>query len=139
MGPSRYLARNRFGRIDLKRFGPLHIGAKRIAIREHEPRHSIGQCCLSNSRGSSDQPGMRDPSTAIGIQQCRLALAMPEKRGGLARMNRCHLCFDLTGAHAELAMFPAPAVKRRSRTALHMLLATMLGSAVASINTHRCG
>jgi hypothetical protein len=33
----------------------------------------------------------------------------------------------------------APAVKKRSRTAAHTLAATVLASALASINTQRCG
>src|SRR5665647_41771 len=117
----------------------LHIGAKRVAMREHEPRHPVGQRRLADAGRPPDQPGMRNPPAAIGIQQSQLGIAMPEQRGGLARMNRRYLGFDLAGAHAELATLPALAAKKRSRKAAHMLAATTLGSAVASISTQRCG
>jgi len=41
-------------------------------------------------------------------------------------MNGCKLRFDLTGAHAEVATLPTPAVKKRSRKANHMFAATVL-------------
>ena len=114
-------------------------GASGIAMREHEPRHPIGQRRLADALRAADQPGMRNTPAAIGVQQRRLGLAMPEQRGGLARMRDGDLRFDLTGAHAELAALPAAAVKKRSRKAAHTLAATVSASALASISTQRCG
>ena len=127
MGARRDLARDRIGRIDPQRLGTRRIGAERIAMREHEPRHPIGQRRLADAGRPPDQPGMRNPPAAIGIQQSQLGVAMPEQRGRLARMNRRYLRFDLTGAHAELARLPALALKKRSRKAAHMFAATIRG------------
>ena len=68
MGAGRDLARNGIGRIDPQRVGALHIGAERIAVREHEPRHPIGQRRLADPCRSPDQPGMRNAPAAVGIQ-----------------------------------------------------------------------
>ena len=139
MGARRDMARDRIGRINVQCLGALHIRCKGIAMREHEPRHSVGQRRLADALRAPDQPGMRNTPAAIGLQQCRLGFAMPEKCGRLARMGDGDPRFDLTGAHAELATLPAPAVKKRSRKAAHTLAATVLASVLASINTHRCG
>ena len=50
-----------------------------------------------------------------------------------------NLWFDLAGAHAKLATWLTPAVKKRSRKAAHTLAATVPASAWASIKTQRCG
>ena len=78
MGPRRDLVRHRVGWIDPERLRALNQGQKRIAIREHEARHAVGQCRLANALRAADQPGMRDSPAAIGVQQGRLGLAMPE-------------------------------------------------------------
>src|SRR3984893_6024026 len=106
---------------------------------EHEPRPSIGQRCLADAPRAPDQPGMGNTPAAVGVQQCRLGFAVPEQCRGFARMNGGVPRFDLTGAHAELATLPGPVAKKRSRNAAHMLAATVLASAFASISTHRCG
>src|ERR1700730_9221220 len=108
-------------------------------MREHEPRHPIGQRRLTDSGRPADQPGMRNPPAAIGIQQGEFGIAMPEQCGRLARMNRRYLGFELTRAHAELAKLPAEVANKRSRRVAQMLAATAAGSAVASIRTQRCG
>ncbi len=84
MGACGDLARGRVGRIDPQRLGVLHVGTKGIAMRQREPRHPIGQRRLADARRASDQPGMRNPPAAIGIQQRKLGFAMSEQRGGLA-------------------------------------------------------
>ena len=96
MGARRDLTRDRIGRIDGKRLGMPHIGRPGITMREHEPRHAIGQRRLADTYRASDQPGMRNTSAAIGVQQCRLGLAMTEQRGGFTRRNGRDLRFDLT-------------------------------------------
>ena len=106
---------------------------------QHEPRHAIGQRRLADTLRASDQPGMRNAAAAVGIQQCRFGFAVPCQDAGLTRMNGCKLRFELTGAHAEVAILSAPAVKKRSRNTAHILAATVLASAFASINTHRSG
>jgi hypothetical protein len=118
MGAGRDMARHRIGWIDLKRRRALHVGSKRIAMREHEARHPIGQRRLADALRAADQPGMRNTSAAVGIEQCLLGLAMPEQRGGFARMDGCDGWIDLFGAHAECAMISASAAIKRSRTAI---------------------
>src|SRR5919112_942637 len=108
-------------------------------MREHKTRHSIGQRRLTNSRRTPNQPGMRNATASIGIQQCHLRMVMPEQRCGLARVNGGYARLYLAGAHAELATLPGLATKKRSRNAVHIFSATRAGSAVASISTHRCG
>ena len=138
MGACRHMARHRIGRIDRECFGAPYLGGQGIAMCEHEPGHSISERRLADALRTSDQPGVRNTSAAIGIQQRHLGFAMPEQRAGFPRTNGRKLRFDLTGAHARLAAL-VPVVKKRSRNAAQMLAATVLGSAVASINTHRCG
>src|ERR1700675_4485809 len=139
MGAGRDVAGDRIGRVDEKRLGALHLGAKRIAMGEHEARHPIGQRRLADAGRAPDQPGMRNAPAAIGIQQGGLGLAMPEQRSGFARMGDRDLRLDLTGAHAGLATLLVLVAKKRSRNAAQILPATTAGSAVASINTQRCG
>src|SRR5271169_2779285 len=103
-----------------------------------KPRHSVGQRRLADALCSPDQPSMRNTTTPIRVQQSRLGLAMTEQDGRLARMRDRNLRFHLTGAHAVLARLPA-AVKNRSCKADQTLAATIFGSAVVSIKTHRCG
>src|SRR5476649_2783865 len=107
-----------------------HSGRLGIAMREHEPRHSIGQRRLADPLRAPDQPGMRNTTAAVGIQQRRLGFAMPEQRSGFARMAGRDLRFDLTGAHAVLATLPTPVVKKRSRKAAQTLAATVVESAL---------
>src|ERR1019366_8635313 len=126
-------------RITFERLGILHIRCRGIAMCEHEARHPIGQCRLADALRTPDQPGMRNTPAAVGIQQCQLGFTMSEQRCGFARRNRRNLRFDPTGAHAELATWPTPAAKKRSRKAAHTFAATVPASAFASISTHRCG
>src|SRR5258708_34501339 len=107
-------------------------------MAEHKARHPIGQRRLADALRAADQPGVRNPPAAIGVQQRRLGLAMAGKRAGLARMRHADLRFDLTGAHAELAAL-AGAASRRSRKAPPPLAAPGAGTRVASINTPRRG
>ena len=139
MGAGRDMVRDRVGRINPKPVGALHIGGERIAMRQHESCHAIGQRRLAYSCRTSDQPSVRNAPAAVGIQQCRLGFTMPEQLRSFARMNGCDLRLDLTGAHAEFATLPGLAAKKRSRKATHMLAATVPASALASISTHRCG
>src|SRR5207248_11155823 len=112
-------------------------GQKRIAMSEHEARHAIGQCRLADTLRAADQPGMRNAPATISIEQGRLALAMPEEIGGLARMLDRNFLFDLAGAHADgVGLVVA---KTSSRNAVHTRAATVSGSALASISTQRRG
>ena len=139
MGAGADLARDQIGRIDPERLGAPHVGSERIAVGQHEPRHSIGERRLADSGRPADQPCMRNSSAAIGIQQRHLGVAVPKQRAGLARVNGGDPGFDLAGAHAGLATSPALVANNRSRKAAQMVEATMPGSAVASIKTQRCG
>src|SRR6478672_11034006 len=114
MGARRDTACHRLGWIDPKRFGPLNVRGCRIAMREHEPRHSIGQRRLADALRPADQPGMRNAPAAVGIQQCGFGFAMPCQDAGLSRMDGCNLLLNLTGAHAEVTALSARAVKKRS-------------------------
>jgi hypothetical protein len=139
MGARRDMARDRIGWIHPQRLGVLHIRCQGIAMGEHEPRHPIGQRRLADARRPADQPGMRNAAAAVGVQQGRLGVAMPEQCRGFARMDDGNLRLDLTGAHAGLATVSTLAAKNRSRSAAHTLAATAPASALASIKTHRCG
>ena len=139
MGAGGDMASHRMRRIDLQRFGALHLGCQRIAMREHEPRHPIGQRRLADALRAADQPGMRNPPAAIGVQQRQFGLAMPEQRHGFARMRDGSGCLSLAGAHARLATFETSNSRKRSRTAVQTLAATAPAAALASISTQRCG
>src|SRR6185312_3878424 len=106
---------------------------------QHEARHAIGERRLADALLSPDQPGMGNAPAAIGIEQCRLRLAMPEQDGGLARMRHRDLGFDLARAHAGAAKLLAGFVKKRSRKAAQTCAATVFTSALASISTQRPG
>src|SRR6476646_1498561 len=139
MGARRDMARDRIGWIDVKRFGTLYLGGRVIAMCQHEARHSIGKRRLADALRTPDQPGMRNTSAAVGIQQRHLGFAMPCQCAGFAGMNGRKLRFDVAGAHAEVTTLSAPAAKKRSRNTAHTLAATASASALASIKTHRCG
>jgi hypothetical protein len=85
------MARHRFGWIDPKRLGTLHVRGRGIAMGEHVPRHSIGQRRLADALRPPDQPGMRNAPAAVGIQQCRFGFAMPCQNAGLSRMDSRNL------------------------------------------------
>src|SRR5271169_6094584 len=106
-------------------------------MSQHEARHAISQCRLADALWTADQPGMRNAPAAIGVEQRRLGLAMPEQFRGFARMRYCNLLFDLARAHADGAGLEM--AKRWSRSAVQTCAATASGSAVASISTQRCG
>ena len=78
MGAGGDMAGDGIGGIDPKRLGALHIVGQGIAMREHEPRHSIGQRRLADALRPPDQPGMRDPPATVGIQQRQFGFAVPE-------------------------------------------------------------
>ena len=94
-------------------------------MREHEPRHAIGQRRLADALRAADQPGMRNAPAAIGVQQRRLRLAMPEQIGRLARMPDRGLLLGLARAHAVLAV--AGIANRWSRSAVQTRAATVSG------------
>src|SRR5690242_16637496 len=102
-------------RIDRQRSGGPHGRRIGITVGEHETRHPVGERRLADALRSPEQPGMRDATAAIGIEQRRLSLAMPEQRSGFARMPDRNLLLDLARAHAGLT---AVAVARCARTAL---------------------
>jgi hypothetical protein len=71
------LAGDRIGGIDPQRLCALRIRGQGIAMCEHKPRHSIGQRRLADTLRPPDQPGMRDPSAAVGVQQRLLGFVVP--------------------------------------------------------------
>ena len=136
------MTRNGVVAIDFQALGALCVFRQRITMGEHEARHAIGQRRLADALRTADQPGMRNASAAVGSQQRGLSLAMPEQSGGFARMwdNNLRLgAFDLASAHEVAATLPALLVKKRSRSVIQILVATALGSGVASISTQRSG
>src|SRR5579864_2076050 len=131
-------AGNGIGGIDIQAVGALHGGRKRIAMGENETGHAVGKRGLADSLRAADQPGMRNASAAIGIEQCRLGIAMTKQVGGLPRVRNRHLHLGLA-AHAGAAVLPVLVVKKRSRKADQIFIATFAGSSVASISTQRSG
>src|SRR5579871_170993 len=137
MRAGRDLARHGVIGIDLERGRTLHVLAQRITMGQHKARHAIGERGLADALRAADQPGMCDASAAVGVEQRRFRLMMPEQRGGLARMRHRSLGFGLARTHAGLG---TPALtKKRSRKVLQILVATVSTSALASMTTQRCG
>ena len=95
------LARDRAAGLDVKLLGALHRRRQGVAVGEHEPRHAIGQRRLADALRAAKQPGVRNASAAIGVQQRHLGIAMTEPRAGFARMRCCDVLLDLAGAHAR--------------------------------------
>ena len=130
------MPRHRSVRVDCKRVGALHACRQRIAVGEHEARHAVGQRRLADALPASDQPGMGNPPAFVGTEQRRLGVAMAEQFGRLARMRDADLGVSLARAHAGLV---AAVEKKRSRSVVHTLAATVLASPLASISTQRAG
>src|ERR1700741_1550275 len=103
-------------------------------MRQHKARHAIGERRLADALRATEQPGMRNASAAIGVEQRRLRLAVAEKLGGFARMRHRRLGFGLARAHAGLGTLSllVALTKKRSRKALHTFAATVSTSALAS-------
>src|SRR5579883_3620973 len=139
MRAGRDLARHRIVGIDRERGRALHVVRERIAMGEHEPRHTIGERRLADALRAAEQPGMRNASAAIGVEQRRFRLAMAEQRGGFARMRDRRLGFGLARAHAGLGALLVTLTKKRSRKAVQTLPATVSTSASASITMQRSG
>src|SRR3954469_12719006 len=104
MGPIGNLPRNRMVGIDRKRFGVLHRRGIWIWMRQHEPRHAIGQRRLADALWTTDQPGMRNAAAPVGGEQRRLGLTSADQIRRFAGMPDCHLLLGLSRAHAELAV-----------------------------------
>ena len=129
------LARDVIVGIERERLRLLHGRRLRVAMGQHETRHAVGQRRLADALRAADQPGMRNPPAAIGGEQCRLRLAMPEQLAGLARMSDGNLFCGLAGTHAD----DVAIANRWSRKAVHTCAATTSGLGVASISTQRSG
>src|SRR6185312_4317247 len=138
MGTRRDAARGGVGRIDVKAIGTLHGRRKGISMRKNEASHPVGERGLADSLRASDQPGMRNASAAIGIEQRRLGLAVTEQNSCFSRMNNRKRRLGLA-AHADAAALFVLVVKNRSRSTDQIFAATFAGSSVASISTQRSG
>src|SRR5687767_2354704 len=86
-------------RIDRKRARELHFLAVRIRMRQHEARHAVSQRRFSDAARPADQPGVRDPAAAIGLEQYALCLRMPEQLLGFAWMQAVTGLLVIIGAH----------------------------------------
>ena len=131
------LARNGIIRIERERLGTLYRRRHGIGIGEHEAGHAIGQRRLADALRTADQPGMRNAPAAIGIEQCRLGLAVAEQLGRFAGMPDRHFLLGLACAHTVPAGLGT--ANTRSRSAVQTRAATVSASALASISTQRCG
>ena len=69
--------RHRMIGVDVQRFRGLHRRRARIGMGEHEARHAVGERRLADAGRTRDQPGMREASAAIGVEQ----RAAPPRRG----------------------------------------------------------
>src|SRR5579859_1213201 len=107
-------------------------------MAQHEARHAIGQGRLADALRAADQPRMRNPSAFVGGKQRGFGLAVTEQHGGPAGMRRGDLGFRLFRTHA-LEAAVAGLAKKRSRSAVQTLAATVLASGVASMSTQRWG
>ena len=104
---------------------------------EHEARHAIGKRRLADAGGAADQPGMGQPTAAIGLEQDALGLAVAVENAGLARQRRA--AFGSVVAHdaAPASSTGAVAGSSRSFTVFQMRSATAGLGSVASITTQR--
>src|ERR1700712_2421509 len=119
--------------IDLQCRGVPYSRRMGVAMRENEARHPISQRCLADALRTADQPGMRNASAAVGVQQAHLGIAVAGQRCGLARMARRYLRFEPAGAHANFAVLGIAAGNNRSRTTAQIRAATASTAASASI------
>src|SRR5579864_9472361 len=138
MGAGRDAATDRMRRIDHEIRRTLNVCRQRIGVAQHEARHPISERSLADALRSADQPGVRNATAPVGIEQRCLRFVMTEQLKVLARMRDRKLVVGPC-AHAGLAALSALAVKSRSRKADHTFAATLLASCVASIRTHRSG
>src|SRR5450631_3116230 len=127
-------------RIDPKIFGALHVGGRRIAMGQHEACGPVSQRRLADALRATDQPCVGNAPAAIGVQERRLGLPMPEQDTGFTRLGDHHILLGLSRAHevtgvgvAAVGVAEVAIVNKWSRTAVQTWVATVSGSAEASI------
>ena len=127
---------------DRERRRRLHVRCRRIGMREHEPRHPVGQRRLADAGRAADQPGMRHASRAIGVEHRLLGLGVTDERAGLARMWKLVLVVARGGRRHDATPSSATgAVAGSSRllTTFQIWSATSGRVPLASISTQRFG
>ncbi len=105
---------------------------------EHETRHPVGERRLADPGRPADQPGVRQPSRAIGVEQRALGLGVAVERGGRAR--RQHFAGIVVGlAHEAASCSETGAIAgwSRSFTAFQIRSATFCLSSVELMTTQR--
>ena len=105
---------------------------RRFGMREHEPRHAVGERRLADAARPADQPGMRHAASAVGFKKCLFCAGMSVKRERLARMRG-------GGVIAHEAATIGAAGWSRALTAAQTNSETVAASALALITTQRFG
>ena len=111
-------------------------------MREHEPRHPVGERRLADAGRPADQPGMRHAARAIGVEQRLLGLGVTDEFAGLARMWKLVLVVARVGSrHDATSSSATGAVAGSSRllTTVQIWSATSMRVPLASISTQRFG
>ncbi len=110
-------------------------------MRQYKPGHPIGQRRLADAGRPADQPGVRHPPAAIGVEQRTFGLGVPEQRGGLPRMPQLFVIAAGGGTHEATPSSATGAVagSSRSLTTLQIWSATAPRGPLASITTQRAG
>src|SRR5262245_39437138 len=106
---------------------------------QHETRHAIRQRGLADTALAADQPGVRNPSGAVGVEQCLLGVGVAEQHCRLARRGYGAVASILR--HIQTAAssnsMGAVAGSRRLATTRQICSATSSLAMVASISTQR--
>src|SRR5271165_6264660 len=106
---------------------------------QHVARHAVGKRGFADALRAAKQPGMGNASAAIGVEQRRFRLALPEQHGRFARVRHRDFGFSLARAHAGLGTLLLALTRKRSRKAVQTSPATVSTSALASMTTQRSG
>ncbi len=108
-------------------------------MREHEPRHAVGERRLADAGRTADQKCMGHAAAAIGREQACFRLGMAKQKLGRARMAR--LVVVLVAAHEATSsnIKGAVAGSRRRLTVFQIRLLTLCFSPLASMTTQRSG
>src|SRR5689334_13960841 len=101
-------------------------------MREHVPRHAVGERRLADAARAADQPRVRHPAGTIGLEKRLLGLGVSVERKRLARMRN-------RGVAHEAATNGGAAGASRAVTAAQTNSATVPASALALITTQRFG
>ena len=86
-GQSRYFSRNGMGRIEVEVFRLLRRERGKIGMGGDEARHAPGERRLANALRTTENPGVRQTSRAVGVEKLGLRRLMAEQDMGVARMG----------------------------------------------------